>query len=142
MTTTSKIAGATLVIDNEGERIEGSATNRRGPPMPLSDISGHLRTRHQSSPTLQKLADQNRQQREEYRAVARGLIEGFQQQMAAAFKVDPRVFGQVPDFVVDQILATGTAAKSLVAIPGAQVNVTFTSEVTVNGVQLPDDREI
>jgi methyl coenzyme M reductase beta subunit len=107
----------------------------------MSEIADHLRARQQPSATLQKLVDLNRQQRDEYRAVARSVIEGFQQQMATASKVDPRVFGQVPDYVVDQILAAGAAAKSLVSIPGAKVNVTFTSEVTVNGVRLPDECE-
>ncbi|MBB2697941.1 UNVERIFIED_ORG: hypothetical protein GGI66_002601 [Rhizobium esperanzae] len=62
--------------------------------------------------------------------------------MASALKVDPRVCGQVPDYVVDQILAAGTAEKSLVSFPGAKVNVTFTSEATVNGIRLPDEGDV
>ncbi|ARM87360.1 hypothetical protein RHEC894_CH01020 [Rhizobium sp. CIAT894] len=90
---------------------------------------------------LQKLVEQNRRhfegQREAFRAIARDIIGNAQEQLATALKLEPAAFAQVPDDTLDRLLSASHAAKALEEIPGTQINITFTSELTVNGVSVP-----
>lgn len=108
-----------------------------------SEIVEHLRSKHRVSPEIQQLVEASRRkcerERDAFRAVARDIIEAFKQQMASALKLDLHAFAQIPDDVLDQLHAASQTAKALDGVPGTKINVTFTSEVTVNGVRVPDE---
>ncbi len=108
-----------------------------------AEIVEHLRSKHRVSPELQRLVEQNRRQfegdREAFRAVAREIIGDAQKRLATALKLDPHAFAQVPDDVLDQLHKATQAAKALEEIPGTKINFSFSSEVTVNGLRVPDE---
>ncbi|WP_426236774.1 hypothetical protein [Pararhizobium sp. DWP1-1-3] len=58
--------------------------------------------------------------------------------MATARKLDPHAFAQVPDDVLDQLYTATQTAKALVDVPGTKISFSFSSEVTVNGLRVPD----
>jgi hypothetical protein len=108
-------------------------------PIPAKDIPDFIRSGRHLSPALQRMLDENRRQIEAHRTVFRDIIDGFHKQMATALKLDVRSFARVPDDVIDRLIADGVEARSLIDLPGTKINVSFTSEVTVNGVRLPDE---
>ncbi|MBY2941405.1 hypothetical protein HF264_17065 [Rhizobium leguminosarum] len=108
----------------------------------MSEIATSLRDNHRLSPELQQLVEQNRRQHEgernAFRSVAQGIIGDFQKRIAAALKLDPQSFVQVPHDVIDGWFQTGGTATALAAVPGTKINIDFTSSVTVNGIPVPD----
>jgi hypothetical protein len=108
-----------------------------------AEIVEHLRNKHRVSPELQRLVEQNRRQhegdRKAFRAVARDIIEDAQKRLATALRLDPHAFAQVPNDVLDQLHKATQAAKALQDIPGTKISFSFSSEVTVNGLRVPDE---
>lgn len=111
--------------------------------MPAEDIPEFIRGKHRLSPAVQKIVDDNRRQHDEqsevFRAVARDIIENAQKQLAMALKLNLDAFAQVPDDVLDHLFATSRTAKALEEVPGTKITVSFASEVTVNGIRVPDE---
>ncbi|MDW5314093.1 hypothetical protein [Rhizobium sp. PL01] len=107
------------------------------------EIVEHLRAKYRVSPEIQRLVEQTRRKHDgelkAFRAVARGIISDAQQRLATARKLDPSAFAQVPDEVLDKLYTATQTAKTLEEIPGTKINFSFSSEVTVNGLRVPDE---
>jgi len=112
----------------------------------MPEIVEKLRSKHRLSPEVQQLVAQHRRrfegERDAFHAVARGIIDDAQKRLATALSLDPKAFAQVPDDVLDQLLASNQIMKALEEVPGAKMHVSFTSEVTVNGVRVSDEGEL
>ncbi len=132
-----------MTTANNTPGAEVATAEQPAPRMALSELGEHLRNQHRQSPVWRELVEMSRRHHEAevqaFRAVTRGIIEGFRQQMASALKLDLHALVQIPDDVLDQLHAASQTAKALEGIPGMKINVTFTSEVTVNGVRVPDE---
>ena len=112
-------------------------------PIPLSELAEQLRNQHRLSPALQKIVAQNRRerdgQRETIRAFTRDFIKHVRRHIETDLKLDPAVICQIPDDVVDGLLSSFVTLKACEDIPGAKITFSITSEVTVNGVRVPDE---
>ena len=112
-------------------------------PMPLHAVAESLRRKHRLSPTLQQIIELNRRDHERERDAVRALTRGFTEHMRkyveTNLKLDPDMVCQIPDDVVDSLLSSLGTLKALEDIPGAKMTFSFKSEVTVNGVRIPDE---
>ncbi|MCQ1779148.1 hypothetical protein NOJ05_18245 [Neorhizobium galegae] len=107
--------------------------------IPLNEIAAHLRTRRSLPPEMVRVVERSRADYEAKHALVRGLIDTLYVNLGSALKVDPSAFAQVPADVIDQLIASGDAAKALTEFPKTEITIDFRSTVTINGVPIPDE---
>jgi len=112
--------------------------------IPMSEIPNFIRNRQRLSPTVRELIDAARQhhecQQEAFQPIVRDINEGFVKLMASTLKLEPQAFVAIPAHL-EKTAAMMRDWDAVKDIPGAKISITYTSEVTVNGIRIPDENE-
>jgi hypothetical protein len=106
------------------------------------EIVESLRSKHRLSPALQQLVEVGRRKHEIDREALRAITNDFLARItahAATLRIDPSVITAFPNDVLDSTLSSLLTLKALGDVSGTKLTFSFISEVTVNGVRVPDD---
>jgi hypothetical protein len=113
--------------------------------VPLSEMGAFIRSHHQLPAAVCELIEATRErhegQREAVRATVRDINDGIAKLMASSLQIDPRAFVALPADL-GNTASTMELWNALKEVPGAKISVTYTSEVTINGVRVPDEDQL
>lgn len=131
--------GRTQVVLDMDAIVEADKSAERAAKVPMKDIPARIRNGSKLPPAVQKLADQNREHYERHHEAVRGFVQDFYRQLERKFDLKPHAFAMASNDALEQLIANCITAQSLATLPDVKVNMSFTSEVTVNGNRVPDE---